>query len=211
MRSIRHWNAGYLANRLAKALSCRSQNGRQPNLADAAIQFLDGWLTRQDVMLEYGSGHSTLWFARRVKQIISVESNPEWYNIVKVETSICDNVQVHLIDAQNNPVPIAHVSWDYVNFIKRFDKESFDLILNDGYARPLVAKLAVDYLKESGILIWDDWGHSYPIKSSVTPGVLRPGDSVDLLVEEFVDYVSTWRTVTFDDGIHTSALFIKPV
>lgn len=174
-----------------------------------AIQFLDGWLTNDDTICEYGSGFSTAWFAERAHRIVSVESSPRWFSIVGKETASCTNVALHLVDSKENLTPIATVSWDYVRFITRFEAESFDLILNDGYARPLVANQAID-LKKGGVLIWDDWAGSYPVAGSRTPRALRSGDAISPLVKQFLEATADWRTVVFDDGTHTSALFFKP-
>ncbi len=45
-----------------------------------AIEFLKERLTKEMTVFEYGSGSSTLFFAERVKEIISVETNKEWFN-----------------------------------------------------------------------------------------------------------------------------------
>ncbi len=39
-------------------------------------------MTKNLVLFEFGSGNSTLFFAERVKNVISVEHNKEWYQIV---------------------------------------------------------------------------------------------------------------------------------
>jgi predicted O-methyltransferase YrrM len=161
MKRITHWTPRYIINRLAVMFYKDAQKEPLPMLATGAIQFLDGWLTRQDRMFEYGSGYSTVWFAKRVGEIVSVESDPKWYALVHRQIESYPNVRLYLIDSTENRTPLAHVSWDYVNRIKDFAPESFDFILNDGYARPIVASVALDYLKPGGILAWDDWGNLY--------------------------------------------------
>ena len=51
-----------------------------PWFAYAAIDFLDGFLQPHMTVCEYGSGGSTLFFARRVKSVFSIEDNAEWFN-----------------------------------------------------------------------------------------------------------------------------------
>jgi hypothetical protein len=179
-------------------------------LAVGAIQFLDAWLRSGDVVFEYGAGRSTGWFARRAGRVVSVESCRHWYDIVLKETAAMPNVELNLIDSHTDLAPIGNVSWDYVNRIKESGPASFDIVLNDGYARPLVALAAVPYVKDGGVLVWDDWGGSFPIPGSRIPGGMKPGDQVHQSVLEFLSLVSDWRRAVFDDGTQSTALFFKP-
>lgn len=49
-----------------------------PWIAFAAIDFLEGHLEPGMIVGEYGAGGSTLFFARRVSRVVSVENNPQW-------------------------------------------------------------------------------------------------------------------------------------
>ena len=43
-----------------------------PWLVDGAIDFLKNYLTTTSVVLEFGMGQSTIWFANRVKTLVSM-------------------------------------------------------------------------------------------------------------------------------------------
>lgn len=60
----------------------RRQWVQQPWWVWAAIRFVESVLKPEDRVLEIGSGYSSLWLARRCRQVISVEGSPEWKNIV---------------------------------------------------------------------------------------------------------------------------------
>jgi len=49
-----------------------------PWITFEAIEFLKKSLRKDMSVFEYGSGGSTVFFAKRVKKIITVEHNPEW-------------------------------------------------------------------------------------------------------------------------------------
>lgn len=54
--------------------------------------------------LEWSSGSSTLWLGYRLKQLISVENNKDWYKIVKQKTErkkINMKIKVILIENDN--------------------------------------------------------------------------------------------------------------
>lgn len=44
----------------------------------------DELLDSEDVVLELGTGGSTLFFARRCKEVIAIETSPEWYDQVQI-------------------------------------------------------------------------------------------------------------------------------
>jgi len=64
-----------------------------PWLGDLAVDFFEHILRPDFVVIEHGSGGSTLWLAERVKKVISIEDNPVWIkaisdlNIPNVEIS----------------------------------------------------------------------------------------------------------------------------
>ncbi|PWT75786.1 MAG: hypothetical protein C5B59_08000 [Bacteroidetes bacterium] len=49
-----------------------------PWFTPGAIMHLDRVLTKDDVVLEIGAGGSTLFFGRRCKKVIAIESNMKW-------------------------------------------------------------------------------------------------------------------------------------
>jgi hypothetical protein len=65
-----------------------ARNPENPWLTKQAVHFLSQTLRADDVGIEFGSGRSTIWFARRLRHLISVENNPLWY--AKVSDLIWD-------------------------------------------------------------------------------------------------------------------------
>ena len=54
-----------------------------PWLSESAVYLLDSWLRPTDRGIEWGLGLSTIWIALRTGNLISIESNPQWYERVK--------------------------------------------------------------------------------------------------------------------------------
>jgi predicted O-methyltransferase YrrM len=54
-----------------------------PWLTSEAVVFLERSLEPDRVGFEWGSGRSTVWFARWVRRLISVEHDPLWYEQVR--------------------------------------------------------------------------------------------------------------------------------
>lgn len=63
------------------------------------IDFLTPRLTKDLVLFEFGSGSSTSFFAERVKQVISIEHNKEWFEFVNKTKP--NNVELILTDSDS--------------------------------------------------------------------------------------------------------------
>lgn len=119
--------------------------------------FLYSLLNPEMEVLEWGSGSSTRAIASRVKSIVSIEHQIQWYNIVK--KTLPSNAELHYV-SQNKPEGAGHDGTldqyrDYVNRPTMF-KKKFDLIFVDGRARVECARVAVDLLKPGGIILIHD-------------------------------------------------------
>jgi predicted O-methyltransferase YrrM len=117
---------------------------RTPWLAFSAIDYLQGLVSGRRVF-EFGSGMSTLWFAERCKDVVSVESNPEWYQTMSRKTEGFQNARLVFADSKET----------YVGAIAKAGG-LFDLILVDGLYREECLDLARTYLSPGGVLIVDN-------------------------------------------------------
>jgi hypothetical protein len=158
-----------------------------PWFAYAAIDFLDDFLQPDMTVCEYGSGGSTLFFARRVQWVFSIEDNPQWFNLVseRLRVKSISNVNLKLcpFDFKN---PTGFETSDYLQAIPN---QRFDVIVVDGSEewtriRPVCFEKAQKHIKKNGIIVVDDsWRYpeirerhaakSFQTFRSVGPG--RPG------------------------------------
>lgn len=141
----------------------------KPWMSSAEIDMIIGHLNNNHIMLEYGSGGSTLTFSKYVHKYYSIEHNEEWYNKVRVHCK--ENTKIFHIPKNrhtNGNINIAN-SWnklensskyldftDYIKFPSRLSK-NFDRILIDGRARPECAKFIFDYIKDDAIIFIHDY------------------------------------------------------
>ena len=111
-----------------------------------AIEYIQQLDFNDKRIFEYGSGSSTLFWAKRCKRLTSIEDNQEWYNRTKVALS--DNVEYRLIVNKESYVTAIR---DYPDF--------FDIIIVDGNYRHACAMEAIKKLQNDGIIILDnsDW------------------------------------------------------
>lgn len=124
------------------------------------VDLLLNSLKSTDVVLEWGSGGSTLEIAKRVKELYSVEHDINWY--YKVKNELPRNAHLYHVQ-RNHEEARGHDGtledyFDYVNFPKKLELK-FDVIFIDGRARPHCAFMAYDLLKDGGVLFMHDYRH----------------------------------------------------
>lgn len=111
-----------------------------------AIDFLKERLNKNMTVFEYGSGSSTLFFADRVKEIISLETDKSWFE--KIKSKLPSNASIILFDENNSAI-------SYSNVIDSLNKK-FDIIIVDAIERNEVLLSSINYLKEDGVIILDN-------------------------------------------------------
>lgn len=153
----------------------------RPWLTFPAIRFLEQIVRKDMRVWEYGSGGSTLFFAARAGEVLSVEHDPEWAG--KVREALGRRGWTHCrlkcIEPAEEPGaagrdpadPDAYVSTDppargktfraYVNCIDEQADGSFDVILIDGRARPSCFKHGLSKIKPGGYIVWDNTERDY--------------------------------------------------
>jgi hypothetical protein len=133
-----------------------------------AIREADAFLRSRPTarVLEYGSGASTIWLARRAMSVVSVEHDPSWYPVVLERLAGYPNARLKLIGPDPHPVE-GYLSekkgWrgrsfhDYASAIEQ-EEGLFDLIVIDGRARAACLRHARDRLAGGGLILFDNSG-----------------------------------------------------
>lgn len=129
-----------------------------PWLVVGAVHFIEENLNLADTVFEWGSGGSTLWFARRAKEITSVEHDITWYR--KIKNELPPNVKCIYAP----PDPVYQEGYEstrlkgrsFKAYVSVIDSSPFDWVIIDGRARVACAKHAVDKFRR--FLVLDDAG-----------------------------------------------------
>ncbi|MFM7637662.1 MAG: hypothetical protein ACKO5W_07320 [Crocinitomicaceae bacterium] len=169
---------GYLLYRILRPILkvryyfFRKFNYPCPWLSPSSVRFLKNHLTKEMSGLEFGSGISTLFTAPKVKQLISVEHNEQWYQLIldRFKNEGITNVDYRFI-AQNDSIQFSEKSFemteklgfevrkDYVNYymtVESIPDNSLDILLVDGRARPECLYYALPKMKKNGLVILDN-------------------------------------------------------
>ena len=208
MRSIRHLTPRYIFNRIIEK-SYRRTHPEVAWLTPDANEILDGCLCKEDRGVEFGSGNSTVWFAKRVAFLDSVEHQAGWFDKVtqRLTEEGLDNVQYHLHRRDSDDNPNAS---GYVRVADGFANESLDFALVDGIYREFCVKAVLDKLKPGGMLIIDNVNLYLPCESVAPNSVPEDGKPVTPVWQEVYDVIHPWRTIWTSNGVSDTAIFIKP-
>ncbi len=120
----------------------------EPWLCHKAIAQLEDLVVPGTRILEWGSGGSTIFFAKRGAKIHCVEHDPEWARLVKrelVHRKLGGQVNIHEIDLGS----------DYVSIVDQLIGD-FDLIIVDGRQRVECVKRSNSRLVPGGWILLDD-------------------------------------------------------
>lgn len=150
------------------------------------LNFLEGFLKPEFLVFEYGAGHSTLYYSRKVAKVFAIETRKEWLDFVLVN-QILPNIEIKL--CLNLP--------GFANEIENFSAKFFDVIVVDSRDRAQCLLKAVGHLRENGLLILDN---------SERPNLLTAKQH--LLALGFVEKLFSGRRD--DESISFSSIFFQP-
>lgn len=115
-----------------------------------AVDFLSSLKLEGRAVLEFGSGYSSMWWAKRVGSVVTFEANSAWLG--QVQSWIPASVELHPLPTDENgksrglPERLARV----------LGSRRFDVIVIDGADRLGCAEASHRFLKDNGIIIFDN-------------------------------------------------------
>jgi hypothetical protein len=131
-----------------------------------SFKFLKSFKFEDKKVFEFGSGGSTLFFINNGANIISVEHNREWYDLVisKILNNKKSNLKLITPILSENPkvVSIYDDSYsgydfqEYADYILSFPDNYFDLVVIDGRARSFCLINSIVKVKNGGYILFDN-------------------------------------------------------
>src|SRR5690242_3768753 len=118
-----------------------------PWITYPAIDFLSQFDFSQASVFEWGSGFSTLWWSKRCRHIVTVESNEAWIPHIK-------SLLPHSVELIVTPLNVDAEA----KAIKMHEEGEYDVIVIDNYGsfRWRCAEAAVQKLAKGGMIILDN-------------------------------------------------------
>ena len=126
---------------------------KQICLNQSVLDFMEQALTPSSRVLEFGSGWSSAWFAKRCEHLVTVETDPAWRRHIIRDLTDRDLQNWDMVEASSTP--------------DAFEDDVRRRVLGDGQAdlvlvdcredlRIVATRLAWRYLKPGGWIVFDD-------------------------------------------------------
>jgi len=125
---------------------------KTPWLTEKAIEFLEDFFKKNEnaKVLEFGSGSSTLWIAKRTNNLTSIEHNEKWFSFIASK-----------LDKTKGSINYIFYPTPYYKICESFKDNYFDLIIVDGRNRKGCIAHSLRLLKKNGVLMLDNSERPY--------------------------------------------------
>ncbi|HPO44279.1 MAG TPA: class I SAM-dependent methyltransferase [Spirochaetota bacterium] len=207
MKNREHITSRYIFSRFAE-ICYRMTHPAHPWLTLKANRLLSDLLRPESVGIEFGSGRSTVWFARKVTRLISVEHDKEWFDKVRalLRRGNLGNVEYFCRNAAAAPFS----PQGYLSPLLKEPQNHFDFVLVDGLFRDLCAILAVKHVKVGGFIVIDNVNWYLPSASSSPNSRTSADGPASYLWGKFLDSVREWKAQWTTNGVSDTAFYFKP-
>ncbi|MGI6098591.1 MAG: hypothetical protein ACOYD3_02410 [Kiritimatiellia bacterium] len=147
-----------------------------PWITYPALEWLDCHIHADMTVFEWGTGGSTLFYARHTKHVVSVEHNPEWYDAVLLALNHDKITNCEYLLVPPKPCMLApflpyssrtyvsrtfaeHARLQFRNYVRKISEypdRFFDLVVVDGRARAACLRHAVPKVRSGGYVMLDN-------------------------------------------------------
>jgi hypothetical protein len=158
-----------------------SVRDQQPWITYPVIDYLKGFLRPEHRVFEYGGGGSTLFFVKRVAEVVTVEHNQEWFKILSETINMSKKnswtgkfvgpAKGDLVPVPDPSDPSHYSSADvpskgynyrkYASAIDEYPENYYDCVVVDGRSRPACMMHAIPKIRKGGLLVLDNSDREY--------------------------------------------------
>lgn len=135
-------------------MSYLGEKNYSPRMNDKSIKFLEKIIKPEHIIMETGTGNSTVWFGKNGKRVVSFENREDWLEKVSshLKKENVQNVRIYFHKEYHRK--------DFADLIASEDNILYDIVLHDGPnrmdKRTLIAYKIWQFVKPGGWLIVDD-------------------------------------------------------
>jgi predicted O-methyltransferase YrrM len=152
------------------AFKLTGQRPELPWIGYRAIRRFNALIKKDWKILEFGSGMSSIWFARRCGLLTSIEANETWFHSME---SIFAKYQIQNVDyrfVENAPTR---------EELNSYAEADFDLVLVDGDWRDQSMRLALTMVKPNGYVYLDNSDVPYQSHQEAKEILLKAAGSME--------------------------------
>jgi predicted O-methyltransferase YrrM len=191
-----------------------------PSLTAEATSLLDRLLRSADRGIEWGSGNSTRWLARRTAHLLSLETGSAYHArvVAALAREGLNNTDYRLVPFRDDPDEALMHRSPWVRVVDEIADASLDYALVDSSPRGCLCSAVAPKIKPGGLLILDNanWyvpppKTALPAPGSVTVALGSPGSAVpdNRCWPAFLEVSASWRACWTSDGVQMTLVLIK--
>jgi hypothetical protein len=129
----------------------------KPEMFPEEVEYILNKINKDSLVLEWGSGGSTLFFANYCKELHSIEHNFLFYIITKTglyHKNLLDKVKLHFVEPHESITKGCSYEQvkDYVDIIDKIGITKYNIVIIDGRGRKFCAEKAYDYIDENSFI-----------------------------------------------------------
>ena len=139
-----------------------------PWLTYPFIDFINDRLNKNLDLFEFGAGNSSIYYAKKLKSVTSIEHSSKWFEIIKSNDKFkYDNLNINLVEVPNKFKELGYHEMAFTNDVNDYvrsialENKKFNIIVVDGLFRNSCLKECVDYLSEDGVVFLDNTHYKY--------------------------------------------------
>jgi hypothetical protein len=128
-----------------------SKNGEPlPWYTYPSVDFLRHRKFDGKVILEFGGGQSSYWWAQRAEHVITLEGKKDWFEKLKGHLPV--NVDLHYVSMASREVMASQVN----DILETQGYSTYDVIVLDGLYRKELIPMALQRVAKDGMIICDN-------------------------------------------------------
>ena len=208
MRPFTHWTPRYVVDR-TKVFLDQHREPEDPWLTRQAIDIIEPLLRAGDDALEFGSGRSTLWLARHVRHLTSIEHDSHWHATIKEKLLAANIVNVELLLRPKDVAEADGENSAYVKVLDRIGTASIDFALVDGMYRNFCALGVIPKLRAGALLVVDNVNWFLPSKTVSPASRSLEQGAEDEIWCEFLEATADWRRIWTSNGVFDTLILFK--
>lgn len=150
---------GWLDPKVRERSRFNHENPDAPWWSMNSITPIEKLLKPEFIGFEFGAGRSSIWLARRVAKLVSLETAPEWHEKILAQAAklgITHKLDIILQLMGTHMTTTPEQRHAYLTQIDQFPHHHFDFILVDAWFRPETFERAFAFVKPGGYVILDN-------------------------------------------------------
>ena len=169
-------------------------NTAYPWYTKPCLEYLETLDLKDKNVLEFGSGWSTIWWAKKETNVVAIETNKEWWGHIYIAITFHKNAGIVLREINEGDQSKV---FEYTR-VPEFNA-NIDIVIVDGILRNECLQKGIELLsKNGGIIIADNWQQDFVWLSPAAEELMKPYERKIFVQPDHTNHEgNAWKTAIF--------------